>query len=42
MDPDGFNQRMLFPLRGSLYGDVRDIPQHERGGWEEERLSWSP
>jgi Tol biopolymer transport system component len=42
MNPDGSNQRMLFPLGGSLHGYVRDAPLHERGGWEEERLSWSP
>jgi TolB protein len=42
MSPDGSNQRMLFPLRGSLHGYVRDVPLHERGGWEEERLSWGP
>jgi TolB protein len=39
---DGFNQQMLFPLGGSLHGYVRDAPLHERGGWEEERLSWGP
>ncbi len=42
MSPDGSNQRMLFPLEGSLHGYVREAPLHERGGWEEERLSWSP
>jgi len=42
MNPDGSNQRMLFPLVGSPHGDVRDAPLHERGGWEEERLSWVP
>jgi Tol biopolymer transport system component len=42
MNPDGSNQRMLFSLGGSLHGDVRDAPQHQRGGWEEERLSWVP
>jgi Tol biopolymer transport system component/tetratricopeptide (TPR) repeat protein len=42
MNPDGSNQQMLFPLGGSLHGYVRDAPLHERGGWEEERLSWSP
>ncbi len=40
MNPDGTNQRMLFPLGGSLHGYVRDAPLNERGGWEEERLSW--
>ena len=39
---DGSNQQMLFPLGGSLHGYVRDAPLHERGGWEEERLSWGP
>jgi tetratricopeptide (TPR) repeat protein len=42
MNPDGSNQQMLFPLGGSLHGYVRDAPLHERGGWEEERLSWGP
>jgi len=42
MNSDGSNQRMLFPLGGSLHGYVRDAPLHERGGWGEERLSWSP
>jgi tetratricopeptide (TPR) repeat protein len=42
MSPDGSNQRMLFPLGGSLHGYVQDVPLHERGGWEEERLSWGP
>jgi hypothetical protein len=42
MNPDGSNQRVLFPLGGSLHGYVQDAPLHERGGWEEERLSWGP
>jgi hypothetical protein len=42
MNPDGSNQRMLFPLGGSLHGYVWHAPPQERGGWEEERLSWSP
>jgi hypothetical protein len=42
MNPDGSNQRMLFPLGGSLHGYVGEAPLHERCGWEEERLSWSP
>jgi tetratricopeptide (TPR) repeat protein len=41
MNPDGSNQQMLFPLGGSLHGYVQDVPLHERGGWEEERLSWA-
>jgi tetratricopeptide (TPR) repeat protein len=42
MKPDGSKQQMLFPLGGSLHGYVQDVPLHERGGWEEERLSWAP
>jgi hypothetical protein len=42
MNPDGSNLQMLFPLGGSLHGYVWNAPLNERGGWEEERLSWSP
>jgi hypothetical protein len=42
MNPDGSNQRMLFPLRGSLHGYVQTQQKYKGGGWEEERLSWSP
>jgi len=42
MNPDGTNQRMLFPLGGSLHGYVRTQQEYKGGGWEEERLSWSP
>jgi Tol biopolymer transport system component len=42
MNPDGSNQRVLFPLGGSLHGYVQDVPEYKGGGWEEERLSWSP
>ena len=41
MNPGGSSQRMLFPLGGSLHGYVWNVPLHQRGGWEEERLSWS-
>jgi TolB protein len=42
MNPDGSNQRMLFPLEGSLHGYVQTQQEYKGGGWEEERLSWSP
>ncbi|MFB0534657.1 MAG: hypothetical protein ACETWR_06715 [Anaerolineae bacterium] len=42
MNPDGSNQRMLFPLGGSLHGYVQTQQEYKGGGWEEERLSWSP
>jgi len=42
MNPDGSNQRMLFSLGGSLHGYVRTQQKYKGGGWEEERLSWSP
>ncbi|MDH4138857.1 MAG: hypothetical protein OEW09_19400, partial [Anaerolineae bacterium] len=42
MNPDGTNQRMLFPLGGSLHGYVKIQQKYKGGGWEEERLSWSP
>ncbi len=40
MNPDGSNQRMLFPLEGSLHGYVQTQQEYKGGGWEEERLSW--
>jgi TolB protein len=42
MNPDGSNQRTLFPLPpgGSLHGYVWGAPQSS--GWVEERLSWIP
>jgi len=42
MNSDGSNQRMLFPLGGSLHGYAQNVPLNERSEWEEERLSWSP
>jgi Tol biopolymer transport system component len=42
MNPDGSNQRMLFSLGGSLHGYVQTQQKYKGGGWEEERLSWSP
>jgi len=42
MNPDGSNQRMLFPLGGSLHGYVQTQQKYKGGGWEEERLSWCP
>jgi Tol biopolymer transport system component len=41
MNPDGSNQRILFPLGGSLHGYVETQQEYKGGGWEEERLSWS-
>lgn len=42
MNPDGSNQRMLFPLGGFLHGHPQTLQEYKGGGWEEERLSWSP
>jgi len=42
MNPDGSNQRKLFSLGGSLHGYVQTVQRYKGGGWEEERLSWSP
>jgi hypothetical protein len=42
MNPDGSNQRMLFSLGGSLHGYPQTQHAYKGGGWEEERLFWSP
>lgn len=42
MAADGADQRPLFPIGGSLDGQVASATAHETHGWVEERISWGP